>query len=305
MLLTQESIVNECKNRNIYIYDLAIEDEIKRSGTTKEDIYKEFSNILHVMRKSALKYLSSYSTTATNMIDGFSTKMMDYFEKGDSYIGDCGVKAMAMAFSTIEVNATMGKIVAAPTAGASGILPAAVLIAQEKFDFDDETLIKGLITAGYVGRLIGRYFNFAGAEGGCQAECGSAASMAAAALTQMKGGSVEQCFDAASFALLNVMGLVCDPVAGLVEFPCTFRNSSGVINALICADIALADVKSFIPYEEVLTAANNVGKALPYTLRETSLGGVAMTASGLEIKEKYQGIIEQRRADLDKITNTN
>ena len=221
------------------------------------------------------------------MIDGFAKKMNDYYKKGKSFCGDDVTRAMAMAFSTIEVNASMGKIVAAPTAGASGILPAAFMSAKIKFDLDKDTLINGLLTSSFVGKIIGKYFTFAGAEGGCQAECGSAASMASAGLVQMLGGSVEQCFHAGSFALLNVMGLVCDPVAGLVEYPCAFRNSSGVINAMLCADMALAGVKSVVPFEEVMKAANIVGSALPLSLRETGIGGIAGTETACNIRNVY------------------
>lgn len=295
---TQEGIVKTCKERGVHLYDLAVEVEMKRSGATKESIISEFEKILDVMKKSATRYLNEDSKTDINMIGGFSHMMTKYNKKGQSYIGDYGIRAIAMAFSTIEVNSTMGKIVAAPTAGASGVLPAALLACQDKFNFDDDTLIKGLLTAGYVGQMIGRYFNFAGAEGGCQAECGSAASMGAAALTMMRGGTPEQCFYAASLAFINIMGLVCDPVAGLVEYPCAFRNTSNVINSMICADMVLAGVNSLLPYEEVLMAANEVGNALPYTLKETSLGGVATSDTGIKVRKQFEGILEERKNKL-------
>ena len=220
-------------------------------------------------------YLEKESVTNMGMIDGFSKKMNEYYKNGRSFCGEDITLAMAMAFSTIEVNASMGKIVAAPTAGASGILPAAFMSAKKKFDLDDDTLINGLLTASFIGKIIGRYFTFAGAEGGCQAECGSAAAMAAGALVQMIGGSVEQCFHAASFAFLNVMGLVCDPVAGLVEYPCTFRNSSGVV------------IKSVVPFEEVVTSADMVGRCLPASLRETGIGGIAGSCTACNIRNDF------------------
>lgn len=287
MQYTAKDIISVCSQRNIHLYDLAIEDELRRSNTDEDTIKKEFAKMLAVMEKSSSNYLEKESSTNMGMIDGFAKKMNDYHKKGKSFCGDHITKSMAMAFSTIEVNASMGKIVAAPTAGASGILPSAFMTAKERFNFDENTLINGLLTASFIGKVIGRYFTFAGAEGGCQAECGSAASMAAAALVQMAGGSVEQCFHAGSFALLNVMGLVCDPVAGLVEYPCAFRNASGVMNSLICADMALADVKSVVPFEEVMIAASIVGKSLPYSLRETGIGGVAGTPSACKIKDEY------------------
>lgn len=287
MQYTAKDIIKECNDRNIHLYHLAIEDEMNKNNVSEEYIRTEFYKMLDVMGKSSSNFLEKESVTNMGMIDGFAKKMNDYYKKGKSFCGDDVTRAMAMAFSTIEVNASMGKIVAAPTAGASGILPAAFMSAKIKFDLDKDTLINGLLTSSFVGKIIGKYFTFAGAEGGCQAECGSAASMAAAGLVQMLGGSVEQCFHAGSFALLNVMGLVCDPVAGLVEYPCAFRNSSGVINAMLCADMALAGVKSVVPFEEVMKAANIVGSALPLSLRETGIGGIAGTETACNIRNVY------------------
>jgi L-serine dehydratase, iron-sulfur-dependent, alpha subunit len=287
MQYTAKDIIKECNDRNIHLYHLAIEDEMNKNNVSEEYIRAEFYKMLDVMGKSSSNFLEKESVTNMGMIDGFAKKMNDYYKKGKSFCGNDVTRAMAMAFSTIEVNASMGKIVAAPTAGASGILPAAFMSAKIKFDLDKDTLINGLLTSSFVGKIIGKYFTFAGAEGGCQAECGSAASMAAAGLVQMLGGSVEQCFHAGSFALLNVMGLVCDPVAGLVEYPCAFRNSSGVINAMLCADMALAGVKSVVPFEEVMKAANIVGSALPLSLRETGIGGIAGTETACNIRNVY------------------
>ncbi|MGP1597894.1 L-serine ammonia-lyase, iron-sulfur-dependent, subunit alpha [Peptoanaerobacter stomatis] len=287
MQYTAKDIIKECNDRNIHLYHLAIEDEMNKNNVSEEYIRVEFYKMLDVMGKSSSNFLEKESVTNMGMIDGFAKKMNDYYKKGKSFCGDDVTRAMAMAFSTIEVNASMGKIVAAPTAGASGILPAAFMSAKIKFDLDKDTLINGLLTSSFIGKIIGKYFTFAGAEGGCQAECGSAASMASAGLVQMLGGSVEQCFHAGSFALLNVMGLVCDPVAGLVEYPCAFRNSSGVINAMLCADMALAGVKSVVPFEEVMKAANIVGSALPLSLRETGIGGIAGTETACNIRNVY------------------
>ena len=287
MQYTAKDIIKECNDRNIHLYHLAIEDEMNKNNVSEEYIRVEFYKMLDVMGKSSSNFLEKESVTNMGMIDGFDKKMNDYYKKGKSFCGDDVTRAMALAFSTIEVNASMGKIVAAPTAGASGILPAAFMSAKIKFDLDKDTLINGLLTSSFIGKIIGKYFTFAGAEGGCQAECGSAASMASAGLVQMLGGSVEQCFHAGSFALLNVMGLVCDPVAGLVEYPCAFRNSSGVINAMLCADMALADVKSVVPFEEVMKAANIVGSALPLSLRETGIGGIAGTETACNIRNVY------------------
>jgi len=215
-------------------------------------------------------------------------KVEDYKNTHKTVSGEIINAAMAKALSTSEVNASMGKIVAAPTAGASGIIPAALLTVKERFDLSDEDLINGLFTAAGIGQIIAKNATISGAEGGCQAECGSASAMAAAAIVELLGGDVKKSFNAASFALINIMGLVCDPVAGLVEFPCALRNASGVINALVSADLALAGVESLIPFDEVVEAMYKVGKAMPESLRETALGGVADTLTGKEVKKRFQ-----------------
>lgn len=174
----------------------------------------------------------------------------------------------------------MGKIVAAPTAGASGIIPAAFTSVQNKLNLDDDTMIKGLLTASQIGGIIAMNATISGAEGGCQAETGAASAMAAAALVEIMGGSVEQSLHAASFAIMNVLGLVCDPIAGLVEFPCALRNASGVTNSIISCDLAMAGVKSIIPFDEVVMSMFEVGNSLPASLRETALGGLANTPTG-------------------------
>ena len=197
--------------------------------------------------------------------------------------------AMAMAFSTSEVNSTMGKIIAAPTAGSSGILPALMVSAKQRYQFDEQTIQNGFLTSIAIGQMIGKYATFAGAEGGCQAECGSASAMAAAALVEMLGGTPNQVLNAASITIINVLGLVCDPIAGLVQYPCTFRNASGVMNAMMAADIALAGVTSFVPFEEVVQAMGEVGNSLDESLRETGMGGLAGTKTGVRIRKKFLG----------------
>ncbi len=217
-------------------------------------------------------------------IIGGDAKLLNDYSKTKSYTGSTVNKAMARALSSSEVNASMGKICAAPTAGSCGILPAALLTAEEDLDLSDETLVEGLLTAAAIGEIITRNASVSGAEGGCQAECGSAASMAAAALVYFRVGTPDQSLHAASIALKNVMGLVCDPIAGLVESPCAKRNASGVVNAMISADMALAGMVSVIPFDEVVEAMYKVGLSLPSTLKETSLGGIAATKTGKKIR---------------------
>ena len=196
---------------------------------------------------------------------------------------------MALAYSSSEVNASMGKICASPTAGSCGILPAVLVGMMNKEGYPREKVVEALIYASAVGAIYTRNATVAGADGGCQAECGVASSMAAAAAAYLKGADDQSCFNAAGFAMINVMGLVCDPVAGLVALPCAHRNASGAVNALIAADMALAGQVSHIPFDQVVDAMFKVGKMLPPQLRETAKGGIASTPAGKAIYKEIFG----------------
>ncbi|WP_455258066.1 L-serine ammonia-lyase, iron-sulfur-dependent, subunit alpha [Peptoniphilus asaccharolyticus] len=287
MLNTAREIIDVCNERGIKIYDLVLEEEIKTSHTTEKEIRKKLDEVIDVMHASATKNLTQSDVTEYKMIDGFAKRTYEYANSGKSIVGDFLAKAMAMAFSTSEVNASMGKIVAAPTAGSSGIMPAMLVAATEKYNFDRTTIQNGFLTSIGIGQVITKYATFAGAEGGCQAECGSASAMAAAALVEMLGGTVEQALHAASITIINVLGLVCDPIAGLVQYPCTFRNASGVINAFISADLALAGVESLVPFDEVVIAMGEVGNSMIEALRETGLGGLAGSKTGQKIRRDF------------------
>lgn len=287
MLNTAKEVIEACEKDNIHIYDLVLQGETKVLKMTEEEMKNKIREVLEVMKKSSQETLEKSYETEYKMIDGFAKMMNDYQKKKDPLTSKFLVRAMAMAFSTSETNANMGTIAAAPTAGSSGIMPAALMAAKEKYDLDDEVLINGLLTSIGIGQIIGKYATFAGAEGGCQAECGSASAMAAAALVEMLGGSPEEALHAASITLINVMGLACDPIAGLVEYPCTFRNASGVMNSFISADMALAGIKSIVPFDEVCQAMGEVGHLLHESIRETGLGGLAGTKTGQEIRAKF------------------
>lgn len=287
MLNTANEIIEVCKKDNIHIYDLVLRGETKALKMTEEEMKEKLRGILGVMKLSSKETLEKSYGTEYKMIDGFAKMMNDYQKEKDPLTSKFLVRAMAMAFSTSETNANMGTIAAAPTAGSSGIMPAALMAAKEKYDLDDEVLINGLLTSIGIGQIIGKYATFAGAEGGCQAECGSASAMAAAALVEMLGGSPEEALNAASITLINVMGLACDPIAGLVEYPCTFRNASGVMNAFISTDMALAGIKSIVPFDEVCQAMGEVGHLLHESIRETGLGGLAGTKTGQKIRAKF------------------
>lgn len=273
-------LLQQCKDKSKKISDIVIEKEMESLGLSYEDVVKKMEEILQVMKDSATAALDKEVMSVSGLTGGNSKKIEDYKNSGKTLSGIFINAAMAKAFSTSEVNASMGKIVASPTAGASGILPSAMLSAQEKLDLTDEDLVRGLFAAAGIGEIIAKNATISGAEGGCQAECGVAAAMAAGAIVEMAGGSPELSLDAASFALTNIMGLVCDPIAGLVEYPCALRNASGVVNAFISADMALAEVQSLVPFDQVVEAMYEVGKALPESLRETALGGLAATPTG-------------------------
>jgi len=238
------------------------------------------------MIKSSSLGLNKELKSISGLIGGDSKRINDYIIKENTICGSTVNKAMARALSCSEVNASMGRICAAPTAGSCGIIPASIITVSEELNSNIEDIIDALFTSAGIGEIIAKNATVSGAEGGCQAECGSAAAMAAAAIVELKNGTPEMSLHAASIALKNVMGLVCDPIAGLVESPCAKRNASGAVNALISADMALAGVKSIIPFDEVVEAMYKVGKSLPYELRETALGGIAGTPTGIKIKEE-------------------
>lgn len=282
-----EEILQECKEKGFDLYQLVLEDELRTSKLSEEEIRGNLGQMLEIMEGSAEANLYSPSETNMKMIDGFAYKMDQYSKSGETITGEFLTEAMAMAFSTLELSSSMGLIVASPTAGSSGILPATLTSLKRRNNYTEEQLVNAMLTAIGIGKIIGRYGSFAGAEGGCQAETGSASAMAAGAIVYLYGGTIEESFHAASIAFIHVLGLVCDPIAGLVEYPCTFRNASGVVNAFISADMALAGIKSIVPFDEVCQAVGEVGANLPATLRETGLGGLAGTNTGREIRKKF------------------
>lgn len=289
MYNTAQEIIDVCKERNCHIYDLVIEEEMERSAQTEAEVREHIDKIINVMEKSTEKGIKESRVTRFQMTDGFAKKYYDYQEDHEPIVGKFLVRTMARAFATSEYNDEMGKIVAAPTAGSSGIVPATIVSAKEKYGFDNEVIENGLLTSIAIGQIIAKYATFAGAEGGCQAECGAASAMAASALVEMLGGTPQQALHAASITLVNVLGLVCDPIAGLVQYPCAFRNASGVINAFISADMAMAGITSFVPFDEVAAAMGEVGRSLKPELRETGLGGLAGTPTGKRIRKEYLG----------------
>lgn len=281
-----EELLRLCNEKNKRISEIVMEKEIRANKTSQEDLMDRMKNILQIMKESSNAALDKEIKSVSGLTGGDAKKLEEYRKSNETLSGDLIISSMAKALSTSEVNASMGKIVAAPTAGASGIIPSALLSAKEKLNLTDEQVIMGLFIAAGIGEIVAKNATVSGAEGGCQAECGTAAAMAAGAIVEMAGGSPEASFHAASFALVNILGLVCDPIGGLVEYPCALRNASGVVNALICADLALAGVKSLVPFDEVVDSMKRVGKMMPEALRETALGGLATTPTGEEIRRR-------------------
>ncbi|MBZ4664719.1 MAG: sdaAA [Caloramator sp.] len=289
MYNTGLELMDLANSKKCRIYEIVIENEVELQGISREEIVLKMKRALEVMKSSAQEALDKEVKSVSGLIGGDAKKLEDYRKNGNTLCGDTVVKAMARALSCSEVNAAMGRIVAAPTAGSCGILPAALITAGEKLNKTEDEIVNALFTASGIGQIIAKNATVSGAEGGCQAECGAAAAMAAAAIVEMAGGTPEMCLNAASIALKNIMGLVCDPIAGLVEAPCAKRNASGVVNALISAELALAGIKSIIPFDEVVEAMYRVGKALPEVLRETALGGIAATPTGIKLRKQILG----------------
>lgn len=283
-------LIDLTRKHNKKISEITIEREIELYGFTREEVIEKMKLNLEVMRESATRGLTEHIRSVGGIIGGDAKRVMDYVNSGKTTLcGDTINIAAAMALSSSEVNASMGKICASATAGSCGIVPAAVFSAAKTFNSSEDEIISALFTAAGIGIIIATNATVSGAEGGCQAECGAAAAMAAGAMVEMAGGDPETALHAGAGALKNVLGLVCDPIAGLVEAPCAKRNSSGVVNAMASADLALAGVKSVIPFDEVVEAMFEVGKSLPMELRETALGGVAATKTGKELERRIFG----------------
>ncbi len=273
-----------CAKDGLSVSEVMLRREMERSERSRDDIMADLRSNLQVMQASITKGLDPENPHHGVFTGGDAVKLNHF--AASSNMGREMAEIVAAAIAVVEVNASMGKIVAAPTAGASGILPAVLLVCGRKRGFDEEMLCRGLLTAGAIGCLIASNASIAGASGGCQAETGSAAAMAAGALTELCGGTPEMVFNAAAMALKNVMGLVCDPVGGLVECPCVKRNAIGAANAVVSCDMALAGITSLIPFDEVVDAMKAVGNQMHPDLRETARGGLAATPTGKALAEK-------------------
>ena len=268
-----------CRRENLPISEVMRRREVELGETVREAVDRRMARALEIMGESAALPLKEPARSTGGLIGGESRKLYDHAARGEAICGPVLQRALAYAMGVSEVNASMGLIVAAPTAGSAGVVPGLLLALQDCYKISDDRLIDALFNAGAVGYLAMRNATVAGAVGGCQAEVGVAAAMAASATVELMGGAPEQCLDAASTVLMNMLGLVCDPVGGLVEYPCQNRNAAGVANALIAAELALSGVRQLIPFDEMLDTMYAVGRRLPIELRETALGGCAAAPS--------------------------
>ncbi len=273
--LIQKEENKNCEAARLTIAEIMQRREEELFERTRKGIRAEMSVMLMTMREDIEDGLNNEHSSLTGLTGGDAYRLSEYAEK--SNMGERMAKVVASAIAVVEVNSSMGQIVAAPTAGACGILPGVLLGLAGHNAWDEQKLVDGLFTAGCIGMLIAQNASISGAECGCQAETGTAAAMAAAAVTELCGGKPEMALHAAAIALKNVMGLVCDPVCGLVESPCIKRNAIGAANAVLSADLALAGVTSLIPFDEVVSAMRSVGRSINVDLRETARGGLAAT----------------------------
>ncbi|MBQ2924719.1 MAG: L-serine ammonia-lyase, iron-sulfur-dependent, subunit alpha [Anaerotignum sp.] len=282
-------LVNEAEKRGLKLSELVLKSQAQIAEKTEAEMFAQMARSLEVMKESVQEGMSKDKRSASGLTGGDAYKMNEALLGGNTIAGPFFGKAMVKAIAVAQTNACMGRIVASPTAGSCGILPSALLTLQEERNIPDKDLIMALFTASAIGIVIATNASVAGAAGGCQAECGAASAMAAAALVELCGGTPKQCEHACAIALKNILGLVCDPVAGLVEIPCIKRNAGGVGNALVAAELALAGVESHIPADEVIVAMKKVGDMMSPTLKETAEAGLATTPTGKKLCEKVFG----------------
>ena len=278
-----KELLKVCQEQGLSISAVMLQRELTEGEQDPEETDRKMDRVLEIMKSAASTPIHTPVKSMGGLIGGEAKKISDHKDTGKGLCGDLLERAVIYAMATLETNASMGLIVASPTAGSAGIVPGLLLALQEVYNYSDKYVQKALFNAGAIGYLAMRNATVAGAVGGCQAETGVAAAMAASAATELLGGTPLQCTHAASTVLMNMLGLVCDPVGGLVEYPCQNRNAAGVANALVAAEMALAGITQLIPLDEMITIMYTVGKKLPAELRETALGGCAATSTGCSL----------------------
>ena len=290
MFVSILELVTLASNQNKSISEVMIEQEMEMTQQSREYIWAKMEKNLQTMKQAVERSVQGQGVfSPTGLTGGDAVKMKKYREKGKTLSGDKILAGVQYALGTNEVNAAMGLVCATPTAGASGTLPGVVFSISDSMDLTHEQQVRFLFTASAFGMVVANNAMISGAMGGCQAEVGSASAMSAAAAVEAAGGTPQECSEAFSIALGNLLGLVCDPVAGLVEIPCVKRNAIGAGNALIAADMALAGITNVIPADETIEAMRSIGRRMPSELRETGLGGPAGTRTGLAIKMRIFG----------------
>lgn len=273
---TLEAALQAAQERHVPLSDFFLDQEVLSTGRTREDLCALMRSRIVVMRHSLQRGLASPQRSRSGLIDGGAHRLIQWSGDGHGLLGAAFTKLLASALAVAEVNACMGRVVAAPTAGSCGVMPAAIFTVAEERNVSEEALVRAFFTAGGIGMVIEKLASLSGAEGGCQAEVGSASAMAAGGIVEMLGGSPEQVCAAVSFSLANVMGLICDPVLGLVEEPCVRRNALGALNAVASAEMALAGIPSLFKADKVIETMGKVGRRLPEEFRETARGGLAL-----------------------------
>lgn len=282
-------LVEIAENNNILISDVMIKQEMEVSERSFEEIFEQMDRNLTVMEQAVERGIKEKVSSISGLTGGDALLLQKYLKSGKSLAGEFLLDAVSKAIATNEVNAAMGTICATPTAGSAGVVPGTLFALKEKIKPSRERMVRYLFTSGAFGLVVANNASISGAAGGCQAEVGSATGMAAAALVELMGGTPKQSAHAMAIALKNMLGLVCDPVAGLVEVPCVKRNAMGASNAIVAADMALAGIESRIPCDEVIDAMYKIGQSMSMNLRETAEGGLAATPTGRALAAKIFG----------------
>ncbi|WP_307323169.1 L-serine ammonia-lyase, iron-sulfur-dependent, subunit alpha [Evansella vedderi] len=289
MFRNVQELVSLAEKEGIPISEIMIRQEMEYHERTREEIFAQMERNLNVMEKAVERGITEDVKSVSGLTGGDGKKLFEYMQSKETLAGNQLLEAVAKAMATNEVNAAMGTICATPTAGSAGVVPGVLFSTKNKLNPTREQMIRFLFTSGAFGFVVANNASISGAAGGCQAEVGSATGMAAAALVEMAGGTPKQCAEAMAMALKGMLGLVCDPVAGLVEVPCVKRNAFGSSNAIVAADLALAGIESRIPCDEVIDAMYRIGEAMPSAFKETAEGGLAATPTGRKYQEQIFG----------------
>ncbi|MBS5214703.1 MAG: L-serine ammonia-lyase, iron-sulfur-dependent, subunit alpha [Clostridiales bacterium] len=277
-------ILEQSQQKKKPFWEIVVEDDMTMRQVSKESSFSKMNTMYQAMREADLSYDASLRS-ASGLVGGDGQKILEASKNKTLFCGDFLCRVMARAVKMGESNACMRRIVAAPTAGSCGVLPAVLLTCEEERNIPNKTMLESLFVAAGIGEVIAARAFISGAEGGCQAEIGSASAMAAGAVAYLNGGGNEEIVHASALALKNLLGLACDPIAGLVEVPCVKRNVIGAVNAVTSADLAIAGVRSAVPADEVIDAMRDIGIQMPCSLRETGEGGLAATPTGLKITQ--------------------